>query len=167
MAFPYTLPSAVGGYDSTQAGEEKSWRRPTADSFSWPPPQSLNWLTGKKRSLSRSLEEHREILPSCKVKLFDITRGSPQRIEGQYRRHWSFAPAMWNLLFRANVNLGASLFVKRKAMDQKPSTTSIETDVAMAAANLLELLETGYYVTPQGKRRRINWDFSKLFFAKA
>ena len=87
------------------------------------------------------------------MKLFDITRGSPHRIKGQYRRHLSFAPATWNLLFRANVNLDASLFVKRKAMDQKPSTTSIETDVAMAAANLLELLETGYYVTLQGKRR--------------
>ena len=166
MAFPYTLPSAVGGYDFTQAGEEKSWRRPTSDCFSWPPTQSLNWLAGRKRCSSKSMEEHREILPPCKVKLFDITRGLPQRIEGQYRRHWGFTPALWNLYFRANVNLGASLTVKRKAMEEKPGTTCIETDAAMAAANLLERLEKGYYVTPQGKRRRINGDFSKLLFAE-
>ena len=41
MAFPYTLPSAVGGYDFTQAGKEKSWRRATSDSFPWPHTQSL------------------------------------------------------------------------------------------------------------------------------
>ena len=164
MAFPYTIPSAVGGYDLTQAGEEKLWRRPSSDAFPWPRAQSSFWLKNSKLPHDQ-LTPHRLVFPPCKVQLFDITRGLPQRIEGQYRRHWGFAPAAWNLLFRSNVNQGASLSVKRKQLDDA-SNPHMETDAAMAAANLLQKLEKGFYVTPQGKRRRIDGDFSKLLFAE-
>ena len=165
MAFPFTLPSAVGGYDLTQAGEEKSWRRPPSDIFEWPRTITLTWLRGCRNVRNKQLCEYQEIHPPCRVKLFDLARGLPQRIEGQYRRHWGFAPALFNLLFRANVNLGASLAVKRK-MTEEPSKGDLETDAAMAAANLLERLEKGNYITQDGKRRRINGDFSKLLFAE-
>ena len=63
MAFPFTIPVAIGGYDVR--GKDR-WRRvQEAGDF-----------------------EARD------VKLFDITRGLSQRIEGQYRRHWGFLPGM-------------------------------------------------------------------------
>ena len=72
-----------------------------------------------------------------KVELSDITRGLPQRIEGQYRRHWGFTPALWNLYFRERVNLGVSFSVK-KGTREGPGASDLETDAAMAAKDLLE-----------------------------
>ena len=95
--------------------------------------------------------------------LFDLTRGLPQRIEGQYRRHWGFAPALWNLYFRECVNLGASLKVKREIKASTPHDT-VEQDAAQAAAGLVKILESGSY-TVNGKRRKINGDFTKLIMA--
>ena len=76
MAYPYTLPVAVGGYDVR--GQDR-WRRAI----------NPEWL---------------DDMEACEVKLFDLTRGLPQRIEGQYRRHWGFLPGLWNLYFREQVN---------------------------------------------------------------
>ena len=73
------------------------------------------------------------------MKLFDITRGLPQRIEGQYRHHWSFAPALWSLYFRERINLGVGLSLKRSA---DVAGQGGETDAAMAAADLIQKLET-------------------------
>ena len=72
-----------------------------------------------------------------KVELSDITRGLPQRIEGQYRRHWGFTPALWNLYFRERVNLGVNLSVKTGTREG-PGASDLETDAAMAAKDLLE-----------------------------
>ena len=99
------------------------------------------------------------------VKLFDLTRGLPQRIEGQFRKHWGFVPALWNLFFRDRVNLGASLSIKRGHRLQEQNTESIEIDAALAASYLLHKLEKGEYTLPDGRRRKINNDASKLLFA--
>eukprot|EP00959_Pyramimonas_sp_CCMP1952_P010605 222310-Pyramimonas_sp.AAC.1 len=61
--------------------------------------------------------------PATTVRLFDLTRGLPQRIEGQFRRTWGFA-ALWNLYFRERVNLGASLSIKRGERLQGQSAES-------------------------------------------
>ena len=108
---------------------------------------------------------HTAMGPACKVKLFDLTRGLPQRIEGQYRRHWGFTPALWNLYFREQVNLGISLNVQRTKLDTE-GDDNVATDAAIAAADLMEKLDTGYYRDNNNKRRRINGDFSKLLFAE-
>ena len=63
MVHPYTLPIAVGGYD---VPGKKRWRRPELD---------LNALEKYKADSSRSGGVGL-------VKLFDVTRGLPQRIEG-------------------------------------------------------------------------------------
>ena len=86
------------------------------------------------------------------MKLFDIARGLPQRIEGQFRRHWGFAPALWNLYFRERINRGGSLRVQSKATVQSTADNA-DTDAAMAAAELLKKLDTGYYMD-RGKRRK-------------
>ena len=99
------------------------------------------------------------------VRLLDLTRGLLQRIEGQFRRTWGFVPALWNLYFRERVNLGASLSIKRGRDLQALNADTIETDAAIAAADLVQKLEKGFYKLPDGNRRRINNDASKLLFA--
>ena len=42
----------------------------------------------------------------------------------------------------------------------------LQEDVAMAAATLVKKLEHGFYVDQNGRRRKINGDFSKLLFAE-
>ena len=79
-------------------------------------------------------DAHFAMGPACRVKLFDIARGLPQRGEGQYRRHWGFAPALWNLYFRERVNLGASLNVVR-SLEAGAGNASVDTDAAIAAAD--------------------------------
>ena len=51
-------------------------------------------------------KQHSTIGDACQVKLVDFVRGIPQRVESQFRTHWNFTPAMWNLHFRERVNLG-------------------------------------------------------------
>ena len=172
MAFPFTLPSAVGGYDVPQ---KDRWRRPEDNEIPedgifmkeflqlhrYSGSHSAEISTG--RSLS-SLEKHLAIGPACKVQLFDLARGLPQHIEGQYRRHWGFTPALWNLYFRECINLGVSLSVKR------PSTamtggTEVETDAAMAAADLVEKLENGYYID-KGKKKENQWRLQQIAFCR-
>ena len=150
MSHPFTLPVAVGGYD---VPFHARWRRPENDDIAYPRAIFPRWLNG----------EHSEISTACEVKLFDITRGLPQRIEGQFRRHWGFAPALWNLYFRECVNLGASLKINRNIKASTPHD-AVEQDAAQAAAGLVQILEKGSY-TVNGKRRKINGDFSKLCMA--
>ena len=108
------------------------------------------------------MAKHSEVGPACRVKLLDITRSLPQRIEGQFRQHWGFAPAVWNLYFREQLNLGISLSVKQASSIHTPADSRAE-DAAMAAAALLQKLEHGFYLD-RGKRRKINGDFSTFQF---
>ena len=95
-AMPFTLPVAVGGYD---VPGKPRWRRPEARQDGSIPAFVVE---------SPFFTEQKQVAPAS-VKLFDITRGLPQRVEAQYRRHWSFAPGLWSLYFREQINLGASL----------------------------------------------------------
>ena len=62
------------------------------------------------------------------------------------------------------MNIGHSLSVKR-GVDTLSPGDSIDTDAAMAAADLVKKLEKGYYMD-RGKRRKIDCDCSKLLFAE-
>eukprot|EP00959_Pyramimonas_sp_CCMP1952_P150958 3159070-Pyramimonas_sp.AAC.1 len=161
MAFPYTLPCAVGGYDVPKRGR---WRRPEERDL--PTHKNREQLSEMWRPLpSRSAQKKLPPLcstvgPAESVQLQNLVHGLSQRIEGQFRRHWGFVPAVWNLFFRERVNLGASLSVKHGLQEDKT-----DTDAAVAAADLFQKLETGYYIKPNGKRCKINGDASKLPFA--
>ena len=163
MAFPFTLPCAVGGYDLPN---KPRWRRPETEDLPTPRAILRDWLQPSVGLAQGKLTNaHFAIGSASTVKLFDLTRGLPQRIEGQLRRHWGFTPALWNLYFRERVNLGGSLSIKRGQRLQGKSAESVETDAAIAAADLLQKLEKGSYLLPDGRRRKINNDASKLMFA--
>ena len=89
----------------------------------------------------------------------------PRRIEAQYRRHWSYVPGLWNLYFREQVNLGASLRSVSRGAAAEPQD-QVEQDSALAAADLYDKLHAGYYVSQTGKRCKIDGDMSKLRFAE-
>ena len=135
MAHPYTLPVAVGGYDIK---DEKRWRRPEQDPYA-----IANYAQARR-------EDGNDYLPETSlreggvglVRLFDVARGMAQRVEGQYRRNWSYLPAVWNLHVRERVNLGASLKISETLKAGTVSTTD-EMDIVMAAAELYKKLETG------------------------
>ena len=55
--------------------------------------------------------------------------------------------------------------MKRRVLDTT-GAQQVETDAAIAAADLLEKLEKGHYKDNNGKRRKIQGDFSKLLFAE-
>ena len=99
------------------------------------------------------------------MRFFDITRGFPQRIEGQYRRHWVFTPALWNLYFRGLVNLGFSMTVKSHTKNIDKEEWQQE-DAAMAVAALVKKLQNGVYIDQNKKRRKFKGYFSKLLFAE-
>ena len=102
---------------------------------------------------------------AAEVKLFDITRGLAQRIEGQFRRHWSLIPALWNLYFREQINTNISLKSSSKGEAGGPAPTP-EQDAALAAAALYEFLTKGTYRDQQGKRCKVDGNIMKLPYAE-
>ena len=100
----------------------------------------------------------------ARVKLYDVTRGLPRRIEAQYRRHWAFVPGLWNLYFREQVNIGVGLRCRAQGVKKQP-VESVEQDAAMAAAGMYPLLQKGFYRTQSGALKRIDGDMTKLRFA--
>ena len=157
LAHPFTLPVAVGGYDIP--GRKERWRRPLQAQLT----PSATPGSGGLRLENAYFKAQQQVEPA-RVKLFDITRGLPSRVEAQYRRHWSFVPGLWNLYFREQVKLGVSLSAVSRGKGAAPQDV-VEQDAAMAAADLYEKLQTGHYLTQEGKRRRIDGDMSKLRFA--
>ena len=160
FANPFTLPVAVGGYDMSG---KKRWRRPINSVL-----EEERDATNTSRQplhLETSLFRSQLQVEPAKVKLYDVTRGMPRRIEGQYRRHWAFVPTLWNLYFREQVNLGVGLSAGTKMLASAPQE-DIEQDAAMAAAELYKHLQSGHYRTQNGKRMKIDGDMTKLRFAE-
>ena len=153
-AYPFTMPSAVGGYD---VPGKNRWRRPLLEDIDVPFLLDDVYFRGERM---RKMQ-----VGAAQVKLFDLARSLPRRIEAQYRRHWSFVPGLWNLYFREQVNTGTSLSAVSRASTTQPQD-QIEQDAATAAADLYEKLQSGHYITQDGKRRRIDGDMSKLRFAQ-
>ena len=159
-AYPFTMPIAVGGYD---VPGKPRWRRPSADALD----ETMENGDTERRNIVPLTEPYwqaQEQVPAAKVKLFDLARSMPRRIEAQYRRHWSYVPGLWNLYFREQVNLGASLRAVSRGTAAEPQDQT-EQDAGVAAADLYEKLHTGYYLTQTGNRCKIDGDVSKLRFA--
>ena len=156
FANPFTMPVAVGGYDVYR---KERWRRPSAT--------DLDVEAGGRGPLRMQSDyfKSQSQVEAARVELFDLARGMPRRIEGQYRRDWSYVPSLWNLYFREQVNLGVSLAARTKTSSMS-TEANVEQDAAMAAAELYEILNSGFYQTQIGKRRKIEGDMTKLRFAE-
>ena len=160
MAMPYTLPIAVGGFDLEGMPR---WRRPTWEEVECY--QRYGCPAQERTPHFSPFDGEKNEVEAAQAKLFDVTRGLAQRIEGQYRRHWSFVPGLWNLYFREQINLGISLKAPT-AIQQALTAKSVEVDAAIAAAELHKLLIDGTYTDARtGKKQRIDKDVSKLPFA--
>lgn len=98
-----------------------------------------------------------------KVSLSDLVRGLPRQLVGQFRRHWSFIPALWNLFFRQKVHQSGAVRAQAIINPEEPQE-DVEEDAASAAAAAYKILHTGSYGTPSGKRRKIAGDVAKLLY---
>ena len=98
------------------------------------------------------------------VTLADLVAGLPRRIEGQFRRHWVFAPLLWNLWFRERVLRSRSLAIRCIPKASEPMEVA-EEEATLAAARCYQRLHSGTYTGPQGVQRPIRGDTSKSLFA--
>ena len=98
------------------------------------------------------------------VTLADLVTGLPRRIEGQFRRHWVFAPLLWNLWFRERVLRSRSLAIRCIPKASEPMEV-VEEEATLAAARCYQRLHSGTYTGPQGLQLPIRGDTSKLLFA--
>ena len=153
---PFTMPLAVGGYN---VPGKPRWRRPVTEN------DDLQGEAASPVPLEDPFFRKQVQCVPPAVKLYDLARGMPRRIEAQYRRHWSCVPSLWNLYFREQLNLGMSLSATSRGK-RAELLDDVEQDVAMAAAKLYEQLEQGYYRDQNQKRHRITGDMSKLRFAE-
>ena len=112
MTFPFSLPAAVGGIDIR--GQDR-WRRPSEEEVFQDP---ITGLVKEEQNFWPGFSTERQVAGAI-VRIFDITRSLSQRIEGQYRRGWNIIPGLWNLYFRDQISLGASL----KIVSRSGSTT--------------------------------------------
>jgi len=101
---------------------------------------------------------------AARVGLADLVRGLPRRVEGQFRRHWTCVPLLWNLFFRDRVHSNASLGLKTTPKVGGPQEVE-EEEAAVVAARCYQRLNEGYFKDADGKRKPICGDTSKLLFA--
>jgi len=98
------------------------------------------------------------------VSLADLTVGLVRRVEGQFRRHWMFAPLLWNLYFRERALRSRRLAIRCFPKASEPIEVE-EEDATLAAARCYQRLHSGTYTNPQGVQMPIRGDTSKLLFA--
>ena len=98
------------------------------------------------------------------VKLEDLVKGLPRRVEAQFRRHWWFILALWNLYFRERVNFSQHLSMRHK-QDLSAPMSFDDQDAARAAKRIYHRLEAGTFTDASGARRPIAGDTSKVYFA--
>ena len=103
---------------------------------------------------------------AAEVKLLDQVRGLPRRVEAQFRRHWAFVPALWNLYFRECINFSKHLSMRQKQKSSDPTSFEHDDDdQARLAGKVYKRLEKGQYEDANSVRRPIAGDTSKLYWA--
>ena len=183
MANPFTIPFAVGCFDMDK---QEVWRRWTSDRFKekgqcrvrmWPaiqdyPPEGqafaekmesrLGKLLGKEADRGKLLKRKPRQVPASMLRLQAFTRSTARRAEGQFRRHWTYIPFVWNLYFRMQLYFGASLSWSPKMVGSEDP--EVISDAASAAADLYQKLMHGSYIA-HGKNVKIAGDVRKLPYA--
>ena len=85
-------------------------------------------------------------------------RAMQRRVESQCGRDWLLGFAMWNLCFRTTINQTSSFQLSHKSL---PNLTA--TDAEQGAKQILELLCSGVYKTPEGKMQKVAGDMTKVW----
>ena len=69
----------------------------------------LGKLLGKEADRGKLLKRKSRQVPASLLRLQAFTRSTARRAEGQFRRHWTYIPFVWNVYFCMQLYFGASL----------------------------------------------------------
>ena len=166
--------------------KQEVWRRWTSDRFKengqcrvrmWPelrryPPEGQAFAEKMQSRLGREMGQEADRgkllvrkphqVPASMLRLQAFTRSTARRAEGQFRRHWTYIPSVWNLYFRMQLYFGASLSWSPRMVDS--GEPGVVSDAASAAADLYQKLIHGSYCA-DGKNVKIAGDVRKLPYA--
>ena len=92
------------------------------------------------------------------------TQMHARRVDSNIRTDWNLVPAQRNLTTKWDALCGDNVACKHNVDREKPGNV-LAAELVECATKLYEKLNKGFYVDGQGKRRRINHDFTKLHMA--
>ena len=98
------------------------------------------------------------------VDVHSFTTALPRRIERHIRSSWTLIPAIRNLSFRHNILHTASVAYKHEVDDADMLAQHAKEHTA-AVAEIYGHMDRGYYTTKTGKKRPINNDLTKVYYA--
>ena len=84
-----------------------------------------------------------------------------RRVEPNLKSDWNLVPAQRNLTTKWDALCGDDVACKH-AVDREKAGNVLSAELVDSATKLYEKLAKGYWLDSQGKRRRINHDFTKL-----
>ena len=88
-----------------------------------------------------------------------------RRVESNIKADWNLVPAQRNLTTKWDALCGDDVACKH-AVDREKAGNVLAPELVDSATKLYEKLAKGYWTDSQGKKRRINHDFSKLQYAE-
>ena len=88
-----------------------------------------------------------------------------RRVESNIKTDWNLVPAQRNLTTKWDALCGDDVACKHN-VDREKAGNVLAGELVESAKQLYEKLAKGYWVDAQGKRRRINHDFTKLQYAE-
>ena len=83
-----------------------------------------------------------------------------RRVESQLSRDWHFGFATWNYMFRTSINMSRTLYTEQAASTSRSGELTAK-DYEEGAICLLKAL-SGPYLDPNGKKRPVGGDMTKL-----
>ena len=96
---------------------------------------------------------------------WECTRMHARRVESNIKSDWNLVPAQRNLTTKWDALCGDDVACKHP-VDREKAGNVLSAELVESATKLYEKLAKGYWVDFQGKRRRINHDFTKLQYAE-
>ena len=88
-----------------------------------------------------------------------------RRVESNIKSDWNLVPAQRNLTLKWDALCGDEVACKH-AVDREKAGNVLSAELVASATKLYEKRAKGYWVDHQGKRRKINHDFTKLQYAE-
>ena len=96
---------------------------------------------------------------------WECTRMHARRVESNIKSDWNLVPAQRNLTTKWDALCGDDVACKH-TVDRDKAGNVLSAELVDSATKLYEKLAKGYWLDSQGKRRKINHDFTKLQYAE-